>query len=223
MVACRAPAMATLPGVAWSCWVLALTLLGAAGLARTRAEARLVYRLGAGRHRLLVELRLLCGLWRRHWRIPEQPGQAAARHVGGFARAAVRQTVPGPAPERARGARRAPLWRGLDYLRGRVTLRRLRFHLRVGTGDAALAAMAVGVGHAGLASALALLSAYVRLPQGFRPDFGVVADDSVPHVAASGACIAQVSLGELVLALVLVRWQSLRTRRRPGLHPLPGP
>ncbi len=208
----------------WSCGLLAITLFGAAGLALTTAEARLVYRLGAGRHRLLVELRLLFGLWRHHWRIPEHPGQAASRHVASLARATVRQTVPGPAPERrARGARRAPLWRGLDYLRGRVTLRRLRFHLRVGTGDAALAAIAVGVGHAGLSSGLALLSSYVRLPQGFRPDFGVVADDSPPHVAASGACIAQVSLGELVLAVVLVRWQSLRTRRRPGLHPLPDP
>lgn len=208
----------------WSCWVLAIALLAAAGLALTTAEARVAYRLGSGRHRLLVELRLLFGLWRRHWRIPEHPRQAASRHVSSLARATVRQTVPGPAPERrVRRARRAPLWRGLDYLRGRVTLRRLRLHLRVGTGDAALAAIAVGAGHAGLATGLALLSAYVRVPRGFRPDFGVVADDSAPHVAASGACIAQVSLGELVLAVVLVRWQSLRTPRHPGLHPLPGP
>jgi len=201
-------------------WLVALGLVGLVGAAAaTPAVLHLRYVLRDGRQAVRIELVLLFGLWRRRWRIPRRgTARLVGARGGGFAGRVQRATVPGPAPRRPPAPRRrSPVWRGLDHLRGRVRLRRLRLRLVVGTGDPALSAVAVGGLHAVIGAAITLLPAYFRLPPGFRPEVAAAPDYRRSHLRVELECIADARLGHLTFAVLLALTQNWRAR--PGGGP----
>ena len=90
-------------------------------------------------------------------------------------------------------------------MRGRVRLLAMRLDIRLGTGDAALTAVAVGLTHALVGTGLALLSTYVRTDR-LEPAVRVQPDYAAERLQASGDCIAATRLGHLMVAVVLAWW-----------------
>jgi len=202
--------------VRWPLWTVIALLLLACTLAATPARAAIRYDLHGTAQSLSVELRLCLGLWHRRWRVPPRGARRPGR-PGAFSHRVQRATVPGDAPHRRpRPGLRSPTWRGVDYLRGRVSLRELRLEANLGTGDAATTALAVGLLHAALGTGLALLPAYFKLPAAFAPAVVVSPDYARPGLRAAAVCIAEARLGHLTCAVLLALSQGWRARRAPG-------
>ncbi len=200
--------MARLPSVDWLGWTAVGLVLAVAALSLSVARARVQYELDGARQAAWIELRLLFGLWHRHWRVPEEHGRAPAPGPSHFGHRAQRVMVPGRDPTDLRPSKgRSPAWRGVDYLRGRVRLSALHLDVRVGTGDAALTALAVGGAHALIGTALALLPSYFHL-RGLRPDVRVHPDHAETRLQARADCIAATRLGHLMVAVALAWWVS---------------
>ncbi len=184
-----------------------------AAVAAMRAVLRLRYVLRSGRQVVRVDL-VLFGCWRRRWRVP---AHGTARLAADFLGRVARTTVPGRSPARPPSAgRRSPVWRGLHHLRGRVRLSRLRLRIVVGSGDPALSAVLVGCAHAVIGAGTALLPAYFRLPGGFLPEVAALPDYRRLHLRVELDCIADTSLGHLILAVLLALQHNGRAGRGGG-------
>jgi len=194
------------------CALAIIALTATCALSRVRASLR--YDLEGGDQALRIELRLLFGLWHRHWRVPEAGGRIPVSAPGRLGRAVQRQTVPGRRPEDPRpGLGASPAWRGLDQLRGRVRLETLAVGVELGVGDPALTALGVGAAHALLGAACAALPAYFRTERlrpavVVRPNYGPQA-----LLRARLDCLASTPLLHLALALAAAVLASRRAAR----------
>lgn len=190
------------------------------------ARARVQYELDGTRQAVWIELRLLFGLWHRRWRVPEVRGRAKLTRSGRFLRRAQHTLVPGRDPTVPREhVGRSPTLRAIDYLRGRARVLQLRLEVRLGTGDAALTAVAVGAIHALLATGLALLPAYFHTDR-LVPEVQVRPDYAAERLEARGDCILVTRFGHLMVAVALAWWTDqlprMRSDRRSQVAPTSG-